>query len=210
MKLKTIVVFLMTLMLVACSDTDGEAITDEQPVLSEYEQIKEQEDLIVKHIADKNYEEASDIIPWGILENSEKIRILNLYAAKMDLKEKTGQVTYGGLHVKIPPDYDGEFKDEIRAFMLESEIPYEEWERRYNDHKNREYERKNKKVAKTAEPIPYEPAIGMTDYEVRESTWGKPQKINKTTTRYGVSEQWVYPNYKYLYFEDGYLVTIQE
>lgn len=36
------------------------------------------------------------------------------------------------------------------------------------------------------------PAIGMTEEEMRESTWGNPKTINKTTTKYGVSEQWVY------------------
>ncbi|KXH82071.1 hypothetical protein [Sporosarcina sp. HYO08] len=46
--------------------------------------------------------------------------------------------------------------------------------------KMKEEERERNRVA---------PTIGMTDYEVRESTWGLPHKINKTTTRYGVSEQ---------------------
>ena len=56
----------------------------------------------------------------------------------------------------------------------------------------------------------YDPIISMTDYEVIEdSTWGKPEKINRTETANGVREQWVYPNNKYLYFEDGYLVSIQ-
>lgn len=52
--------------------------------------------------------------------------------------------------------------------------------------------------------------IGMTQQEVLNSNWGKPKDINKTTTAYGTSEQWVYDEYKYLYFEDGLLTTIQE
>ena len=52
------------------------------------------------------------------------------------------------------------------------------------------------------------PTIGMTDYEAVESTWGRPSKINKTETMYGVNEKWIYPN-GYLYFEDHYLVSIQ-
>jgi hypothetical protein len=52
--------------------------------------------------------------------------------------------------------------------------------------------------------------IGMTTEEVLNSKWGKPIDINRTTTANGVSEQWVYPNFKYLYFEDGILTTIQE
>ena len=54
------------------------------------------------------------------------------------------------------------------------------------------------------------PSIGMTADEVRESTWGEPIKINKTTTEYGVDEQWVYDDYKYIYLEDGIVTAIQE
>ena len=49
----------------------------------------------------------------------------------------------------------------------------------------------------------------MTKQEVLDSSWGKPEEINTTTTKFGVNEQWVYANYNYLYFEDGILVTIQ-
>lgn len=51
--------------------------------------------------------------------------------------------------------------------------------------------------------------IGMTQEQVLASSWGRPQKVNKTTTAYGVHEQWVYSGYNYLYFEDGILRTIQ-
>lgn len=55
-----------------------------------------------------------------------------------------------------------------------------------------------------------EPSIGMTKNEVRNSTWGEPEDINKTTTRYGTSEQWCYSGYKYIYFEDGIVTSIQD
>lgn len=51
--------------------------------------------------------------------------------------------------------------------------------------------------------------IGMTKQQVLDSMWGEPQKINRTATAYGVSEQWVYPNGNYLYFENGRLTAIQ-
>ena len=54
------------------------------------------------------------------------------------------------------------------------------------------------------------PTLGMTRYQVRNTSWGEPIDINKTTTKYGTEEQWVYSDYKYLYFEDGILVSIQE
>lgn len=55
-----------------------------------------------------------------------------------------------------------------------------------------------------------EPSIGMTATEVRNSTWGNPSKINKTTTKYGVHEQWVYSSGRYIYFDDGIVTSIQE
>jgi hypothetical protein len=52
--------------------------------------------------------------------------------------------------------------------------------------------------------------IGMTAQEVIESSWGKPEHVNRTTSTYGTREQWVYPGYhNYLYFENGVLTSIQ-
>lgn len=53
-----------------------------------------------------------------------------------------------------------------------------------------------------------EPSIGMTAEQVKASTWGSPQKINKDTYSWGVREQWVYGNGKYIYFEDGVVTSI--
>jgi hypothetical protein len=50
--------------------------------------------------------------------------------------------------------------------------------------------------------------IGMTQERVMQSSWGKPQKINTTTTKHGTREQWVY-NRSYLYFENDLLTAIQ-
>lgn len=52
-------------------------------------------------------------------------------------------------------------------------------------------------------------SIGMSQEEVRASSWGRPQSVNKTTGVYGVHEQWVYGGRNYLYFENGRLTTIQ-
>lgn len=51
--------------------------------------------------------------------------------------------------------------------------------------------------------------IGMTPEEAIASSWGKPHKINRTTTRRGTREQWVYGGGNYLYFEDDILVSFQ-
>jgi hypothetical protein len=51
--------------------------------------------------------------------------------------------------------------------------------------------------------------IGWNKELCREA-WGEPNSINRTTTTYGVHEQWVYSTSRYLYFDDGVLTAIQE
>ncbi|NBI28591.1 hypothetical protein ERL59_06450 [Chengkuizengella sp. YPA3-1-1] len=54
------------------------------------------------------------------------------------------------------------------------------------------------------------PVVGMTKDEVLATIWGKPNKINTTTTTSGTDEQWVYDDNKYVYFENDVVVAIQE
>ena len=54
------------------------------------------------------------------------------------------------------------------------------------------------------------PCLGMTTEELRNSSWGDPEDINSTTTIYGVSEQWCYSGYRYVYLENGIVTAIQE
>ena len=55
-------------------------------------------------------------------------------------------------------------------------------------------------------------AIGMTADEV-VSSWGRPDKVNKTITASGTSEQWVYEGRKhrnqYVYLDNGVVRSIQ-
>jgi len=51
--------------------------------------------------------------------------------------------------------------------------------------------------------------LGMTREDVIASSWGRPEHINTTATRYGTREQWVYGIGNYLYFEDGVLTSVQ-
>lgn len=74
-------------------------------------------------------------------------------------------------------------------------------------HAQREEDEQKKKEQQV---VTQAPKIGMTKTQVETSTWGKPTKINKTTYAWGVTEQWCYPNYKYIYFEDGIVTAIQE
>lgn len=50
--------------------------------------------------------------------------------------------------------------------------------------------------------------IGMSKCGALAS-WGKPQNVNTTTTKYGTHEQWAYGGHNFLYFDNDRLTTIQ-
>lgn len=54
------------------------------------------------------------------------------------------------------------------------------------------------------------PEIGMTGEQVKQTNWGEPEKINKTTYSWGTTEQWCYSNYRYIYLDNGIVTSIQE
>ena len=54
------------------------------------------------------------------------------------------------------------------------------------------------------------PQIGMTKETVEMTAWGKPTRIHKTTYEWGVTEQWCYPQNRYVYFRNGVVVAISE
>jgi hypothetical protein len=56
----------------------------------------------------------------------------------------------------------------------------------------------------------YEPEVGMARAEAWKSSWGTPKKVNRTTTAYGVTEQWVYDCCgRYVYISKGVVKSIQ-
>ena len=50
--------------------------------------------------------------------------------------------------------------------------------------------------------------LGEPQKRTLKCGWGKPQKVNTTTTKYGDREQWVYGGNNYLYFTNGVLTSI--
>lgn len=51
--------------------------------------------------------------------------------------------------------------------------------------------------------------VGMNE-EMPLESWGKPESINRTVTLNIVSLQYVYPNYKYVYVENGKVTAWQD
>lgn len=50
--------------------------------------------------------------------------------------------------------------------------------------------------------------VGMTAQDVLDSSWGRPEKINRTVTRDTVREQWVYGLGQYVYLVNGVVEAI--
>ncbi|MGE4240198.1 hypothetical protein [Ramlibacter sp.] len=45
---------------------------------------------------------------------------------------------------------------------------------------------------------------------VNDTAWGEPGSVNRTRTAAGVREQWVYGLKRFMYFDNGRLVAIQD
>lgn len=185
----------------------------------------------------KRDQELLSMVAYGLYlktYNTEKSKNRLLDSNGKLIKDSSGNINNAFLssvhyiQVSVPPDYIDKYSDEIREIALmetpefqtldysfteedsdyfseEEDLNYsfteEDWLQEYNRYNNIEVKEMEMKDIE----------IGMTQEEVINQTeWGKPQEINKTTSSYGVSEQWVYPDYKYLYFEDGILTVIQE
>lgn len=143
----------------------------------------------------KNYNQLA-LLMLHAQENNEQCNCLYNFARAMEEKQKGDHSMMIYYLSNIPFNYTGLLEKEINEIM---NIYKKEIE---NDKKiKRNMEIENNKS---------EPKIGMTKDEVLNSKWGDPEDINKITTKYGTSEQWVYPDYKYIYFEDGKVTAIQE
>jgi hypothetical protein len=100
----------------------------------------------------------------------------------------------------IPNSYNGPFAEDILAFKNETDGKY------YQEQAN---QTNATEAEASVDPKTEGVRIGMTQDQVLNSLWGHPQSVNRTTTAYGVHEQWVYGGNNYLYFEDGSLTDIQ-
>ncbi len=148
---------------------------------------------IAKRIVDNKYENS---IPFFVYNGTGKITYTKICNNKenKELKRKLK-----GNEVTLE-DYFPKYSSEIKFFSddcVKSNLYSVEYD-------NTAY------VDESIEDELQEPAIGMTAEQVEASTWGKPKDINKTTYSWGVKEQWVYSNYRYIYLEDGVVTAIQE
>lgn len=54
------------------------------------------------------------------------------------------------------------------------------------------------------------PKLGMSANEVKATSWGSPDKINRTENSSGVHEQWVYKKHGYVYLDNGIVTSISD
>lgn len=217
---KIILCFSLLLVLFGCSG-NRESKESSKNNLATLENTKKEEtevneydlfvdDVIIPLFMEENWEELYTelaVYRYGsnskfeTLSNEQKEEIEVLLAFSSIAKEGEVDVEYGkSILGTINPNYSGicskPIKDSVLSFFDNNA---EEWNQKYLTSVEAEKKRNTP-----------EPSIGMTAEEVKQSKWGEPKKINKTTTKYGVDEQWVYPNYKYIYLEDGIVTSIQE
>ncbi len=132
---------------------------------------------------------------------------------------------------RISPDYNGPNADKVIATVLANDSikTMDSWKESHEHEAVKEYTFTSKKnidklkkeaQAKSDEEFKeqkseqqenqnYDPKIGMTKEEIRNSKWGEPDKINKDEYAWGTSEQWVYRNRGYIYFKNGIVTSIQ-
>lgn len=138
----------------------------------------------------------------------------NQYVQMIITKEKCYRIRKPGIEVYVDA-YDITInEDNIQIYNKMNNKYYEykldkDGKLFSNDSDNLVYKKTSQETTVPEEVRKQEPKLGMTKIEAENSTWGKPNKINKTTNAYGVHEQWVYSGYKYLYFDDGILTSIQ-
>lgn len=123
----------------------------------------------------------------------------NGYISKSNIKpfDKEEDESYLAYIERI--DDENRIKEEARQEALRERLK----EKREVDLKIKKWGKSNYKLISDGKV-----RVGMTKGMCIEA-WGNPESINKTSTRYGVSEQWVYDGFNYLYFENGRLNVIQ-
>lgn len=94
---------------------------------------------------------------------------------------------------------EGKFKTYV---TIEGRKNFDEY---WTDRKKINQEKRQKKEEEYKKN---DPQIGMTTEEVLKSNWGEPSKKNIDTYEWGIKEQWVYSNNRYIYFTDGVVTSI--
>lgn len=110
---------------------------------------------------------------------------------------------YGKLSYEV---YDAREGNNINLFSEQGLADYKESEKQYEESLEKKKQEEKSSQKSIEKPTPQ---IGMTASEVEASSWGKPVRKNITEYPWGKREQWVYSIYRYIYFENGRVTSIQ-
>ncbi|MEI4770940.1 hypothetical protein WAX74_15060 [Psychrobacillus sp. FJAT-51614] len=198
------------------------ALNNEELLVYEIEQAKYDasvksavEDYINKK-AFEDYSEFESLIgteKYNWIKEEYNLALRNLYFDKnwttqYDINEVIVELDEGGM-----PSFATEnllsIKRELLTSELEEKLFTEKVEKKLAE-KELAQERaiKNVLATPTIQITSYEPQLGMTAQQVYDSTWGYPDRTTTSTTSYGVTEMWVYPESNYIHFKDGKVVGI--
>ncbi len=132
-------------------------------------------------------------------------KIAVVHNGKVDYIRSAG-IFSGGIYYEI---YDAREGNKISLYSKQGLADYKEAVKQYKENleKEKEEEEEEKSSQKSLEKPT--PQIGMTASEVEASSWGKPVRKNITKYPWGKREQWVYSIYRYIYFENGRVTSIQ-
>ncbi len=184
-----------------------------------------------KYIEEQKFKEAYDLFGTIINDNKDKNQdIVDIATNKQnEIKDKAFEQIVAQAQEKInAQNYSSAqtllstYKDLGNQTILDmynnatNEVNRIEAERKAKEEAERK-EREKKEAEEKAKREAEEKArkksqgvtIGMSKQDVLDSSWGEPLRINTTTTKYGVHEQWVYGGGNYLYFDNGKLTSIQ-
>lgn len=152
---------------------------------------------INKLIEKEDYQSIREMETHGFEKEDSELNAMVAYADALYAFSVGGKIDSLLIHLQVSPSYTGLYSKEIKKLANQSAVV--SWETEYNDYNG----------LKNANPADIPLTIGLTDEEVISSTsWGEPETVHRAETAGGIREQWIYPNFNYLYFEDGYLVTI--
>jgi len=143
----------------------------------------------------------------------------NLYKDKLNEFLKLGIKRGSSVWLKYPlhdlPALTKLTVNDVEPNETNFRVTFEKIEETFNDHtaftdifylKNPEKSFSKKALKAIKEGRIY---IGMADRDVVAS-WGPPQKVNRTVGKWGIHEQWVYPDNTYVYIENAKVTSWQD
>lgn len=205
-----ILAMIFTFLLTGCSSNskvqetshnENQNVVEKEELACSNENVTEStlKDYILCLADNQLYSDIESTVATFNKQDDEVLSVISTYAKCMigsALTDECTQVTD-----KINSLYDKELLDFTRYFSYVNRI---------SDRTIAQAEAAASKAQQDYNEKYFAPKIGMSAQKVLESTWGEPTDINKTTTKYGVHEQWVYYGGRYVYLEDGIVTSIQE